>query len=230
MRNLILILCCLCSSACVQAGVVIGGTRVVYGAKQSSVTVPLRNNSPFSWLINSKISAGGTWAGSTPTSANAPFVITPPLFALKAGRDSTLRLIYTGADLPRDRESLFTLSIATIPSGQANDHSVQIAVRSQLKLFYRPAGLQGSAQNAYRQLRWSRTGHQLLIENPTPYYVTISSLQVNGQERRNAGMVAPFSQRKISGCQPAAPCAIRWQGINDYGRVMPQQRRDIVAR
>lgn len=226
MRNVILILTLLFCCACVRAGVIIGGTRVIYGEKQNSVTVPLRNNSPFSWLVNSKVTIGGSWAGSTAYTGRAPFVITPPLFALKAGRESTLRIIYTGARLPADRESLFTLSIATIPAGQVTDNSVQLAVRSQLKLFYRPAALQGSAQNAYQKLLWSRTGDQLLVKNPTPYYVTIFKLQVNGLVIRNAGMVAPFSQRPVSECPQATSCTIRWQGINDYGRVMPPQNFD----
>ncbi|TNV17206.1 pili assembly chaperone [Buttiauxella sp. B2] len=225
MRNLIiLLLICLSYISCVQAGVVIGGTRVVYGEGQNSVTLSLRNNSPFAWLINSKISTGGSWTGGESSAEKAPFVITPPLFTLKAGRENVLRVIYTGAELPRDRESLFTLNIATIPSGQVKDGSLQVAVRSHLKLFYRPKGLQGVAQDAYQQLRWSMAGHQLLVENPTPYYVTIFKLQVNGQEIGNAGIVSPFSQRKVSSCPNAEQCAIRWQGINDYGRVMPVRR------
>ncbi|MFI3014249.1 fimbria/pilus periplasmic chaperone [Klebsiella aerogenes] len=230
MRNLILTLVLLCSSLWAQAGVIIGGTRVVYGEKQNSVTVPVRNNSPFSWLINSKITAGGRWAGSTTSADKAPFVITPPLFALKAGRESSLRIIYTGAHLPRDRESLFTLSIATIPSGQHADNSVQLAVRSQLKLLYRPATLQGSAQHAYQALRWSKADGRLVVVNPTPYYVTMFKLQINGQEIRHAGMVAPFSQRQFDGCRQAISCTIRWQGINDYGRIMPPQHLDNLAR
>ncbi len=215
---------------CVQAGVVIGGTRVVYGEKQSSVTLPLRNNSQTAWLINSKISTGGSWPGSTLSAKKAPFVITPPLFALKAGRESTLRIIYTGGSLARDRESVFTLSIATIPSGSPHDNSVQVAIRSQLKLFYRPAGLQGSAQDATQKLRWTRVGKQLRVENPTPYYVTLFNLHVNGREARNAGMVAPFSQRNIDGCSQAAQCPVSWQGINDFGRVLPEQRIDNPSR
>ncbi|MCS2159036.1 fimbria/pilus periplasmic chaperone [Scandinavium sp. H11S7] len=225
MRNLFCsLLITLLAIPCARAGVVIGGTRVVYSEKQSSVALPLRNNSQTPWLINSKVSTGGSWPGSTFSAKKAPFVITPPLFALKAGRESTLRIIYTGGSLARDRESVFTLSIATIPSGSPQDNSVQVAIRSQLKLFYRPVGLQGSAQDASQKLRWTRVGKQLRVENPTPYYVTLFNLHVNGREVRNAGMVAPFSQRNIDGCAQAAQCPVSWQGINDFGRVLPEQR------
>ncbi|MFP2237298.1 molecular chaperone [Pseudescherichia vulneris] len=229
MRNIIFIsLIGLTTSMCAQAGVIIGATRVVYSEQQKSVAVSLRNNSPFAWLINSKISTGGSWAGILPSAQKAPFVITPPLFALKAGRESTLRIMYTGAALPRGRESVFTLSIATIPSAKMQDNSVEVAIRSRLKLFYRPSDLAGSAQDAFQQLRWSKHNHQLWVENPTPYYVTLFNLQLNGHEIRHAGMVAPYSRRHINGCTKAVQCTIRWQGINDFGRVMPVMQSDLA--
>lgn len=228
-RNLLTALPLLITCVSAQAGVIIGGTRVVYGEKQSSIALSVRNNSPFAWLINSKVSTGGTWPGSHPSTDKAPFVITPPLFSLKADREGTLRIVYTGsgASLPRDRESLFTLSIATIPAGKRQDDSVELAVRTHLKLFYRPAGLQGSAQDAWQQLRWSKRSQQLVVENPTPYYVTMFNLQFNGQPVRNAGLVAPFGQRQFNGCQQLPQCVIHWQGINDYGRVMPAKQINV---
>ncbi len=68
-----------------------------------------------------------------------------------------MRVVYTGAPLPADRESLFTLSIAAIPSGKPEANRVQMAFRSALKLLYRPDGLAGNPQQAYRHLIWSLT-------------------------------------------------------------------------
>lgn len=212
-----------------QAGVVIGGTRVVYHEQQNSVTLSLRNNSHVAWLIHSKLLPGANWKGAVEPAGKAPFLITPPLFSLKAGRESALRILYTGAGLPGDRESLFTLSIATIPSGKVNENSVQLAVRSRLKFIFRPANLPGSAQDAYRSLRWSRSGHQLSVDNPTPYYVTLFNMTVCGNVVRNPGVVAPFSQRKIEELRTAAHCSLQWQGVNDFGRVMPVQTAQLAG-
>jgi P pilus assembly chaperone PapD len=55
--------------------------------------------------------------------------------------------VRTGGSLPEDRESVFWLNVKSIP---ATDDSVphnnvlQVVVKSRLKLFYRPAGLEGS--------------------------------------------------------------------------------------
>jgi len=136
------------------------------------------------------------------------------------GQENTLRVTWTGDRLPADRESLFTLSIAAILSGKPGVNSVQMAFRSALKFIYHPTGLTGNAQQAYRQLRWSLTLDGLRVQNPGPYYVTLFLLNANGHPVDAAGVAAPFSTRKTTWCQRAARCAVRWQTINDYGRVL----------
>lgn len=203
------------------AGVVIGGTRFIYEAGRASLSVPVRNTSDTRWLINSHVSDATRWPGAVAANTGpSPFWVTPPLFTLAAGQENTLRLVYGGAALPNDKESLFTLSIAAIPSGKPGSHSVQMGFRSSMKLIYRPAGLAGDPASAYRQLRWARRRNGLAVSNPTPYYVTLFSLDINGRPVDNAGVVAPFATRLIDGCAQAA-CQVRWQSINDDGRVMP---------
>lgn len=214
----------LLGGATAQAGVVIGGTRFIYTEGRQSVDVPVSNNSAQPWLINSKILSAQRWQGAeTPVTADMPFVVTPPLFELAAGQENTVRLIRTATPLPGDRESLFTLSVAAIPSGRGGSHSVQMAIRSALKLIYRPAKLKGDPQQAYGQLRWSRSSAGVTVQNPTPFYITLFMVRVNGQPIDDAGVVAPFASRHLTWCQRAANCQLQWQTLNDYGRVMPAQ-------
>lgn len=209
-------------SSLVQAGVVIGGTRFIYAQKSQGLSVSVFNRSDESWLVNTKVTRGGSWPGAdTPSAVEAPFIATPPLFLLNGGRDNKIRIIRAGGDMPQDRESLFTLSIAAIPSGKAAPNSLQMAIRSGMKLFYRPEGLKGNPEKAYTQLKWSHKGQQLTVMNPTPYFVTLFQLNVNGHSLDDAGMVAPFSLRSENWCGDESNCQLRWQSINDYGRVMP---------
>lgn len=220
MRNLVFLL--LIFSCVVQAGVVIGGTRFIFAENKKSLSVTVKNRSPETWLISSKISAGNSWPGNeNAISRDIPFAVTPPLFALHGERENSLRLVQTGDNLPNDRESLFTLSIAAIPSGKTQADSVQMAVRSSLKLFYRPSGLPGDPEQAYKALVWQQTAGGLRVENKTPYYVTLFQLRVNGKTIDNPGVVAPFSTRQTDWCKGNARCPLFWQSINDYGRVMP---------
>lgn len=209
-------------SAQVSAGVVIGGTRFVYGEKQNGILITVNNNSNISYLISAHIENGGNWDGSEATVSNSSkFFVTPPLFTLGPERENILRIIRADGNMPNDKESLFTLDIASIPSGKATSNSVQIAVRSKLKLFYRPSKLKGNPADAYKQLLWKREGKSLVVNNPSPYYVTLFQLNINGESIDNAGMVPPFGSRKINGCNSGGNCQLRWQTINDYGRIMP---------
>ncbi len=101
-----------------QAGVVVGGTRFIFPADRESISILLTNTSQESWLINSKINRP-TRGGGEASTVPAPLLAAPPLILLKPGTTGTLRLLRTESDiLPVDRETLFELSIASVPSGK----------------------------------------------------------------------------------------------------------------
>ena len=215
-------------SAAAQAGVVVNSTRFVYPADSNGLTVSLTNTDAAGYLMQTRILADDSrdTTGSVPAqtfTGQPPFTVLPPLFALSGKQDGKVRVVRTGGALPADRESLFYLSVAAIPAGKPGPHSVQMAIRSRFKLFWRPAGLTGSPAAAYTQLHWQQAGGKLAAHNPTPYYVTLFNLTVNGRLRNNAGMVPPFATRTLPGCG-SDRCDVRWQSINDYGRVLPVQQ------
>lgn len=212
-----------------RAGVTIGGTRFVYPERKKSISFSVRNPSDASYLIYTKVEPGGLWAGSeTPPGLQSAFVATPQLFSLHPERENTVRLIFTGGVIPEDRETLFTLSVSAIPSANKHSAGVQTAVRSRFKLFYRPAGLTGNPDDAYQALRWSRSKSKVVVYNPTPYYITLYQLSLGGKNIPDGGVVAPFSKRELEGCQDAALCQVRWQTINDYGRIMPVRMQTLL--
>ncbi|EBW8988557.1 molecular chaperone, partial [Salmonella enterica subsp. enterica serovar Enteritidis] len=89
------------SSASVSAGVVMGGTRIVYPQNSKEVAFSVSNmESAVPYLIQS-------WVENDAEGKNraAPFIVTPPLFRLDPDQTNTLRIQYTGAPLPADRES-----------------------------------------------------------------------------------------------------------------------------
>lgn len=214
-----------------RAGVVIGGTRFIYSGEKQSITMSVHNKSDSAFLVNTRVLSGGSWPGSTyPEGDSAPFIATPPLFVLQGKHENSIRLVRTGGNFPEDRESLFTLSIASIPSGKVKPNTVQMAVRTRLKLLYRPARLKGNPEQAYTQLRWSRVGDTVVVENPTPYYVTLFQLSASGRAVSNAGVVAPFAKRQENWCGKKASCQLHWQSINDFGRVMPAVSQMVMER
>jgi P pilus assembly chaperone PapD len=222
-------LCAMTGAA--NASVVIAGTRVVFPAANGEVTVRLSNEGSQPALIEAWIDDGNPH--STPDSAKVPFLITPPLVRMNAGKGQSLRIVYTGQPLPTDRESLFWLNVLEIPPKPTakpgeEQNTLQFAVRSRLKLFFRPASLAGEPATAARQVTWKvvaeGTGYALEAHNPTPYYITFSKLSLsidNTVYAPDNGMVAPLSSLRLPirnlGHAAAAGSVVDYTTINDFG-------------
>lgn len=214
-----------------NASVVIGGTRVVFPAQDGEVTLRLSNRSDRPALVEAWIDRGNPQ--STPDKSDVPFLITPPLFRMEAHRDQSLRIIATQPQLPLDRESLFWLNVLEVPpkpSGAeaAGKNLLQFAIRSRLKLFYRPAQLTGDPVKAAGQVTWNvvpaSPGFALEVHNPSPFHITISalSLDVGGRQyTADTGMVDPFGTLKLAvkalTQAPPSGTSLSYSVINDYG-------------
>ncbi len=110
--------------------------------------------------------------------------------------------VFNGSRLPQDRESLFWFNLLDIPPEPKNgktDNYLQLAIRSRIKLFYRPAGVAAEKIAAEKALSWALapTGNGLRVSNASARYITIDSITLNGKKHA-AGMVAPFSSLEIA--------------------------------
>lgn len=199
-------------AATAQAGIVMGGTRVIYqeGKREAAISVTnMDAHIPYlvqSWVEN--ISADDK--------RPVPFVVTPPLFRLDPEQQNVLRISFTGGALPADRESVFWLSVKNISPTQKDDsNKLQINVKSKFKLFYRPKGL-GEAKDAWQKVTFTRQGNQLVAHNPTPFHVSFYSLSVGGKAIPEPGMIAPMVSKTwtVSGTGP-----VKWRAINDSGGI-----------
>ncbi|MEG1212043.1 MAG: molecular chaperone [Leclercia sp.] len=210
-KTLAILLLSLGYSLSAQAGVVMGGTRVVYPQGQREVAFSITNmekDTPY--LIQSWVENADSENKSTP-----PFVVTPTLFRLDAEQKNTLRISYLGTPLPADRESVFWLNVKNIaPTSKANSNKLQINVKSKFKIFYRPAGLKGDPAQAYKQLTFTCNGNKLTVHNPSPWFVSFSRVKVGNTELKDPGMVDPFAEHSWNA---ACGGTVSWQAINDFG-------------
>lgn len=198
-----------------QAGVVIGGTRVIYDGAKKEASINISNPDQNIYLIQSWVDGGTASRAST---EKAPFVVTPPLFRLNSNQQNILRIVRAGGSLPENKESMFWLNIKSIPSAdktQAN--TLQIAVKTRIKLIFRPAGVKNALEESAKTLTWKRTGNQLKVTNPSPNYINFFNVKVNGIEVKNANMVAPQSEASFDLPVNATSGSLSWQFINDYG-------------
>lgn len=199
-----------CATA--QAGVVMGGTRVIYeeGKREATITVTnMDTRVPYlvqSWVENQ----------AADDKRPVPFVVTPPLFRLDPEQENVLRISFTGGALPTDRESVYWLCVKNIaPTQKAASNKLQINVKSKFKLFWRPKGL-GEAKDAWQKLTFTRQGNRLVAHNPTPFYVSLYSLTVGGKAIPEPGMIAPKSSQIWTGVGSGQ---VTWRAINDSGGI-----------
>lgn len=234
------LLASLVTLTCSQAigGVVITGTRLLYPADQKEITVKLNNNGTQPALIQSWIDTGSV--ESTPTSSKAPFLLSPPVARIDPTKGQSLRVLFTGAPMAQDKESVFWLNVLEIPpkpEAGADINTLQMAFRSRIKLFYRPTGLPGTASEAIEQVQWqlvpARDGQGLALQafNPSAFHVSLIELELVAgaqRERSEDGMIAPGETRQFVlptlKVRPAAGAQVEFSAINDYGALIPTRK------
>ncbi len=205
-------------------GVGIDTTRIIYPADRHAATASVHNSSKEAvYLMQMTVSTtpeGGTIA---------PFLVTPPLFRLEPGSQNQVRIIKTGQELPADRESLFWFTAKAIPLSHKTDNpsrqqvtgGIQIAMANTIKLMYRPHGLPVLPEQGFGSLRFKSTAEEIMVTNPSPYYITFTSLKVGEQElmtkQQKENMVSPFSALALPLKGAHYPAKVSWTVINDLG-------------
>ncbi|WP_434662250.1 molecular chaperone [Klebsiella sp. MISC125] len=204
--------------AAAHAGVVTGGTRLIYPGGKKEASLSVTNNDATPYLIQSWVE---TDKGA------APFLLTPPLFRLDGEQQTRLRVIYSGG-LPENKESMFWMNIKAIPSSQAKagTNTLQIAIKTRIKLIYRPKSVAGTPETVTEQLRWTRSGNTLQVTNPTAFYMNFAEVKIGGAEVKEANWVAPGATARFD-LPRGSTGSLQWKLINDYGGIGAQHSANL---
>ncbi|MCZ7833693.1 MULTISPECIES: molecular chaperone [Atlantibacter] len=212
-KSLIACAVMLAGASAANAGAVIGGTRVIYDGNKKEASISVNNPDSTPYLIQSWVE---TLNGPT---EKAPFIITPPLYRLDKDQQNVERIVLAGS-LPQDKESLFWLNIKAIPSAPRKDNTLQIAVKTRIKLIYRPAALKGVVPDDQAdKLTWQRAGNQLQVTNPTNVVMNFNEIDVNGKKLENVSYVLPGSTARFDLPAGVNGGAVTFKIINDYGGI-----------
>lgn len=205
-------------------GVVVGSTRVVFDGAKKEASLSLKNNNEKSpYLVQS-------WVEDESGSNKTPFIITPPVFKLESGKENMLRIVRAGGNLPEDRESVYYVNVKAIPPApkDENANTLQLAIKTRMKLFYRPAGLKGNPIDSYKALQWVKSGSKLHIINNTPFSVTLSEVKINGRDVDNVNLVP--AKGSVDYKLPAnisAGAPVKFTTVNDYGGISEVQNATL---
>ncbi|MEN0617380.1 fimbria/pilus periplasmic chaperone [Klebsiella indica] len=217
-----LLMACFVSVTAHAGGIVLGGTRIIYPAGQKEASISVRNTSSASrFMVQS-------WAENQHGNKTSDFIVTPPLYVSNPGSENTLRLMYAGPTLPTDRESLYYLTSKAIPAVDKAEISgknvLMLSASTRIKLFVRPSGLKPSPAEAPSQLKVSRSGAQLVIRNPTPYYITITQIKAGNKAVKKTVMTPPFGTASLT-LPSGGAGTLSFRTINDFGGITDEQIR-----
>ncbi|WP_397457311.1 molecular chaperone [Pseudomonas versuta] len=213
----------------IQAGVNVGSTRVIYQSKDKEANLSLSNSGDdgVPYLVQSWVSTF-----DKPDESADEFIITPPLFRLDANSQNILRVIATNAqNLPTDKESLFFLNVKAIPAlseEQRNQNVLQIALKTTIKLFYRPADLKGTLVQAVDGLQWRAEGGNLSVHNPSGYNVVVSELLINNSASKDMPEVIKPGTTVTTKIPLKNSDTLEFSYINEYGSTV--KATPVIAR
>ncbi len=221
-----------------HAAIQIAGTRIVLNGDQREQTVRLTNTADTPvltqiWLDQAADGGPDLAAGAQRT----PFILTPPVARLNGGKSQVVRIFKSAeiSSLPHDRESVFYFNALEIPAkvaGKQGENHLNIALRTRLKLFYRPAGLKSDVIEAAERLKWSvrRDGADYVVTcvNGSPLHVSFARLVLKQGEHQTSlagGMARPFGDevfRFVNGASGnGADLTLGLDYITDLGAFVP---------
>lgn len=155
-----------------RAAIALDRTRVVVEGGQKSISLSVSNeNKQLPYL------AQGWIEDTKGNKINSPLTVLPPVQRIEPGERSQVRIqSLPGVNaLPQDRETLYYFNLREIPPRTNKPNTLQLALQTRIKLFYRPKALiaDKSAAPWQEKLTLTRSGNNWQLNNPTPYYVTI---------------------------------------------------------
>lgn len=213
------------------AGILASSTRIIYNEAATEKSLLLVNTNEYPVLTQLWVDDGQAnieFKGS-------PFAVLPAIFKLSTNEIKGIRILYNGLNLAKDKESMYWLNIYEIPAikkdNLKNDY-LNLAMNTQMKIFFRPDSLKNiEIEELQKQLKYQlvkdKNNYKLELNNPTPYYINITSLKIkNNYSSFNLynqldNTISPFSKKEYlfenNKFQYSNLNTLSYKLIDDYG-------------
>ena len=176
------------------AAVGLDRTRVIFDGSKDATSVNITNNNTQLPYL-----AQGWIEDEDGKKITTPLIVLPPVQRLEPGKQSQVKVQALPAAklLPQDRETVYYFNLREIPPRSDKPNTLQIALQTRIKLFYRPQAIAPSQQDLsnpwQEKLTLTRQGDRYQVNNPTPYYVTL----VDARSSREGKTVPEFEPLMI---------------------------------
>lgn len=224
MKSYLLLIVYFISAFSFADGISANSTRYIYPEGAHDITARIDNKSATAAFVQYWLDPGDSDALPAKLPVT-PFELTPPVSRINPGVVQNLRIrLMDKSSMPSDRESLWWLNVLDIPpisktaSPEAKD-SIQLAIRSRFKVFYRPAGL-SDRNTATQQVTFQSGSHSIRVNNNSPYHITITEITLADKKQilHKSFMLTPKSRSEITVKRAVKRGDhLTVSNINDYG-------------
>lgn len=219
-KTAVIMLALLGVSQSTNAALALDRTRVILDGKNNSASMGVTNqNKDLPYLAQVWIEDE---QGKKITS---PLTALPPVQRVEAGAKTQVKVQAMPEMnlLAQDRESVFYFNLREIPPKSTKENTLQIALQTRIKLFYRPASLQVDQNSKpwQEEVTLTQEGGKYVVHNPTPYYVTFTALStsLNGESNKafKPLMIEPKGKAPLGVDVSSAGNTPVLTYVNDYG-------------
>ncbi|AKA37603.1 fimbria/pilus periplasmic chaperone [Yersinia ruckeri] len=204
------------------AALALDRTRIIYDGSQKSLSLNVSNeNKQLPYL------AQGWIEDAQGNKITTPLTVLPPVQRIEPGAKSQIKVQGLPAAnlLSQDRESLFYFNLREIPPRSDKPNTLQIALQTRIKLFYRPKALMQTptemATPWQEQITLTKQGDSYQVHNPTPYFVTVVDASSSVKDESINGfeplMLDPKGSSTLKTSANALGNSPVLTYINDYG-------------
>jgi chaperone protein PapD len=205
-----------------NAAVGLDRTRVIFDGGKDATSVNITNNNTQLPYL-----AQGWIEDEEGKKITSPLIVLPPVQRLEPGKQSQVKVqaLPAAKSLPQDRETVYYFNLREIPPRSDKANTLQIALQTRIKLFYRPQAIAPSQQDLsnpwQEKLTLTREGERYRVNNPTPYYVTLVDARSTKDGKTVPGfeplMVPPKGTLTLGPTATALGTTPYLAYVNDYG-------------
>lgn len=205
-----------------EAAVGLDRTRVIFDGGKDATSVNITNNNTQLPYL-----AQGWIEDEEGNKITSPLIVLPPVQRLEPGKQSQVKVqaLPAAKSLPQDRETVYYFNLREIPPRSDKSNTLQIALQTRIKLFYRPQAITPSQQDLsnpwQEKLTLTRQGDRYQVNNPTPYYVSLVDARSSKDGKTVPGfeplMISPKGTQTLGPTAKALGDAPYLAYVNDYG-------------
>lgn len=212
-KKIVIALAALLTANNALAALALDATRYIYTGDVQFISAIANNESEQAY-------GAQVWVDNIVEKDTRPtFIATPSFFKVDGKGRQVFRVMKVSEHMPNDKESIYWLNLQEIPPKREGS-GLSMAIRTQVKLIYRPTAIVEGRAAAEENLTVEHTPGEQWLVNSTPYIFAIGSVMdksdklipLTPEESDKLSMFMPGDRVNVTGYSVKSVHA-----LSDYG-------------